>query len=213
MTIPAVSLPPPGPHEAQAEALLGILLAHEPFPGWSRAGLALALRAAGRDPAEGSVVFPNGGSDLLESFARLIDRRLAAAGGNIAETRISRRIRALVLTRLSLLHPHREAVRRAAAHVLPPLRQGRAVGLLARRADLFWRLAGDRAVDFSWYTKRATLGALYGATVLIWLDDPSPEGVRAAAFFDHGVKGLARIGEVRRRLEGLILRKASPSSA
>jgi len=38
------------------------------------------------------------------------------------------------------------------------------VGELARLADEMWFLAGDRSVDFSWYTKRATLSAVYAST-------------------------------------------------
>ena len=35
---------------------------------------------------------------------------------------------------------------------------------LARLADEMWFLAGDKSVDFSWYTKRATLSAIYAST-------------------------------------------------
>ena len=35
---------------------------------------------------------------------------------------------------------------------------------LARLADEMWFLAEDRSVDFSWYTKRATLSAVYAST-------------------------------------------------
>ena len=35
---------------------------------------------------------------------------------------------------------------------------------LARLADEMWFLAGDKSVDFSWYTKRATLSAVYAST-------------------------------------------------
>ena len=37
------------------------------------------------------------------------------------------------------------------------------MGELARLADEMWFLAGDRSVDFSWYTKRATLSAVYAS--------------------------------------------------
>ena len=35
---------------------------------------------------------------------------------------------------------------------------------LAKLADEMWFLSGDRSVDFSWYTKRATLSAVYAST-------------------------------------------------
>ena len=34
-----------------------------------------------------------------------------------------------------------------------------------RSADRMWRLAGDTASDFNHYTKRMTLGAIYGAVL------------------------------------------------
>ncbi len=191
---------PPQGHEARVEELLELFLAHEPFPGWSGAGLAVALRAAGRDPAEGAIFFPAGGADLLAEFAALIDRRLTEAARAIEETRLSRRIRALVLARFALLRPYREAVRRAASHFLRPGERAKALLFLARRADLFWRLAGDRAVNFSWYTKRAELAAIYGASLLVWLDDPSEDDARTAAFLDRRLAGVARLGQARAAL-------------
>src|SRR3546814_3582920 len=44
---------------------------------------------------------------------------------------------------------------------------------LWRTADAIWRAAGDEAADFSHYTKRATAGAVYSATLLVWLNDES----------------------------------------
>ena len=35
------------------------------------------------------------------------------------------------------------------------------------RADLMWRIAGDTSTDFNHYTKRMTLGAVYGSTLLV----------------------------------------------
>ena len=49
-------------------------------------------------------------------------------------------------------------------------------------AKLIWgtatrsgRLLGDTSDDYNWYTKRATLAGVYGATVLYWLGDDSRE--------------------------------------
>lgn len=45
-----------------------------------------------------------------------------------------------------------------------PENVGSSVAELARLSDEIWFLAGDRSVDFSWYTKRATLSAVYAST-------------------------------------------------
>ena len=42
-------------------------------------------------------------------------------------------------------------------------------------ADEIWFLAGDVAVDPSWYTKRASLSAIYTASELFMTNDQSPD--------------------------------------
>ena len=45
----------------------------------------------------------------------------------------------------------------------------------ANTVDAIWYAAGDSATDFNFYTKRGLLAAVYGATMLYWLDDRSPD--------------------------------------
>jgi ubiquinone biosynthesis protein COQ9 len=45
------------------------------------------------------------------------------------------------------------------------------LGLLV---DEIYHLAGDRSVDSSWYTKRASLAAIYGSAELYMTSDRSP---------------------------------------
>jgi len=49
------------------------------------------------------------------------------------------------------------------------------LGELARLADDIWFLAGDEAVDTSWYTKRASLSAVYAAAELFMTTDRTPD--------------------------------------
>lgn len=44
---------------------------------------------------------------------------------------------------------------------------------LAMLADEIWFLAGDKSVDSSWYTKRASLSAIYASTELFMTTDSS----------------------------------------
>jgi len=45
---------------------------------------------------------------------------------------------------------------------------------LGNLADEIWYLAGDKSVDFSWYTKRAQLSAVYASSELYMTTDKSP---------------------------------------
>lgn len=62
---------------------------------------------------------------------------------------------------------------------------------LASLSDEIWFLAGDVSVDTSWYTKRATLSAVYAASELFMTTDKS-EGFRDTREFLE-----RRLGDVR----------------
>ncbi|EFX00927.1 ubiquinone biosynthesis protein mitochondrial precursor [Grosmannia clavigera kw1407] len=46
---------------------------------------------------------------------------------------------------------------------------------LARLVDEIWALAGDTSADPSWYSKRASLSAIYASSELFMTTDPDPE--------------------------------------
>lgn len=62
---------------------------------------------------------------------------------------------------------------------------------LWRLADEIWFLAGDISVDTSWYTKRATLSAIYAATEVFQTQDQSTDFRDTEKFLD------SRLGELR----------------
>ena len=59
-----------------------------------------------------------------------------------------------------------------------------------------WRIAGDTSTDFNHYTKRMTLGAVYGSTLLAWLDDQSEGWTDTGAFLDRRIDDVMKIREV-----------------
>ena len=156
-----------------------------------------ALREAAGPDAD--LLFPGGAAELVEAYIDYADRRMVAeAAPIVAEERLSRRVRTLILTRLRQAEPEREAVRRSLALLSLPAHAGAAARSLARTVEAIWTSAGDNAADFSWYTKRAILAAVYAATLLYWLNDG--DGTRTEAFLDRRLAGVARIGKLRARL-------------
>ena len=68
---------------------------------------------------------------------------------------------------------------------------------LWRTVDLMWSLAGDRATDASYYTKRSLLAAVWSSTFLFWLDDRS-DGLEASwAFLERRIDNVMQIGRLR----------------
>lgn len=189
--------------DEERDRLLEAALAHVPFDGWSARSLFAGARDLGIDPGLARRLFPRGGDDLLGHVDRWADRRMAQAVDEHAlETmRVRDRIQALVLARLDALEPHREAMRRAVAARLLPANAVAAAGSTWKTADLIWRLAGDRARDSSWYTKRAILIGVLTATFLYWLDDRSSDGGSTRAFLDRRLDDALKIGRLRSRLD------------
>lgn len=65
---------------------------------------------------------------------------------------------------------------------------------LAKLADEIWFLAGDQAVDSSWYTKRATLSAIYSSAEVYMTQDKSPNFMETEQFLDNRLEDLTKIG-------------------
>lgn len=76
-----------------------------------------------------------------------------------------------------------------------PQNVGTSLAEMARLVDEIWYLAGDMSVDTSWYTKRASLAAVYASTELFMTTDRSPDYVETERFLDRRLASSRRLGE------------------
>lgn len=198
----------PPERSAERDAAIDAVLERVPAQGWTVRALRSALRDIGAEPDDAGLLFPGGGADMVEAFIDLTDRRMEAdaAEAGLAELRIPERVRAVIALRLARNRPHKEAVRRAVAVLAWPMNAALAARCAGRSIDAIWHAAGDRAADFSWYTKRASLGAVYAATVLYWLRDDSEDDEATLAFLDRRLEAIGRVGRLRRRAEARLRR-------
>nr|WP_245215335.1 COQ9 family protein [Pararoseomonas baculiformis] len=176
---------------------------HVPRLGWTTAALEAGLRDAGQEPAAHRWLFPRGPVGVVEAWIDLRDREMEdmAAREDLLALRIPARIRRLIEIRLRAAEPQREALRRATALLALPWNAGVAARSLGRTADAIWAAAGDSSADISWYTRRASLAAIYAATMAYWLREPG--GVPAALeFLDRRLEGLARMQRRRATKQG-----------
>ena len=185
------------------DALLLALLPNVPFDGWTRAGMRAAAVKAGIDLTELPLLFPGGPRDAAAWFGDWADRETVAAlkRRKIGALKIRERIAAGVLTRLEILLPHREAVRRALTLLATPTNLPLAAKLLYDTVDTIWHAAGDCSTDFNFYTKRGLLAGVYAATTLYWLDDRSEDTAATAAFLDRRLAEVTAIPKLRERIE------------
>jgi ubiquinone biosynthesis protein COQ9 len=195
------------------DRLLLAVLPNVPFDGWSVAALRAGARELGMTEAEALALFPRGGPELVASFSRWADRAMlaAASGADFEALKVRERIAAAIRARLKALEPHREASRHALALLALPQHVPLGLRLLYDTVDAAWYAAGDTATDFNFYTKRGLLAAVYGATMLYWLDDRSAGGVDTEAFLDRRIADIMAIPKLTRRLGEIVDRLPNPA--
>jgi ubiquinone biosynthesis protein COQ9 len=186
---------------AERDAAIEAMLPNVPFDGWTIRALRSGLAASGLPADEAPILFPDGAADMIAVFCDLADRRMAEAAAAVTEPRLSKRVQAVIEQRLAMNRPHKEAIRRAVAVLALPRNARVAAAITARTVDAIWHAAGDRSADFSWYTKRAILTAVYSATLLFWLRDASEDDADTRAFLARRMQGVGRLMRARNRAD------------
>ena len=190
-------------HLAKARAaVVAAALPHVAFDGWSDRTLAAAVEDTGVDPGLARLAFPRGGVDLALAFHDQKDAELAAdlASADLLGLRFRDRVAYAVMRRLELLAGEREAVRRAAALFALPTHAADGARAIWRTADTIWKALGDDSHDFSWYSKRATLSAVWSSALLYWLGDDSPGASATREFVARRIDNVMQVEGVKARI-------------
>lgn len=127
---------------------------------------------------------------------------------------VREKLLAAMKIRIRLQQPYRAHYAQALALQAMPQNALRAAQLTALMVDEMWHWAGDRSADFSWYTKRATLAAIYHATELHWMSAADGGGGGggderdtwrfAEGALADGARGGAAIGQAVREASTLM---------
>ena len=178
--------------ENPREGLLEAILPHVVFDGWTDA----AFRAAASDLAMAMPLAraycPRGAGDLAADYHRQGDRAMTVALATASVDGMRFRDKVALALRLRLDAADREIVRRGAAHFALPQNAASGAGLIWGTADAVWTALGDRSDDINWYSKRASLSAVYSATVLYWLGDDSEGHSATWDFLDRRIEDVMR---------------------
>ena len=106
-----------------------------------------------------------------------------------------------IKTRLELQLPFYDRWAEALALVASPNVIPRASEQFASLIDDIWFYAGDKSTNINWYTRRATVAAVYRMTELFMMQDESPDFADTWAFLDRRLGDLEKMGENRLELE------------
>ena len=195
--------------DAAKDAVLDAALAHVPFDGWSAATLAAATADSGVAPGLVTALFPRGAVDLALAYHyrgdALMKERFAAE--NHQGLRYSEKVARAVRLRLEVASD-KEAVRRGTTLFALPQHAADGAKAIWGSADAIWHALGDTSTDLNWYTKRATLSAVYGSTVLFWLGDDSSNHQATWEFLDRRIENVMQIEKLKSKMRDNPLSKA-----
>jgi ubiquinone biosynthesis protein COQ9 len=174
------------------------------FDGWTPQAVDSTAAQLGVGPVQARLAMPKAQPGMIDLYIQEVDRALEAyfTPERLSGLKIREKIRGLVWRRLEIMGPAREAVRRALAVLAMPQNLPLALKISWRTADQMWRIAGDTSTDFNHYTKRMTLGAVYGSTLLVWLDDQSEGWADTAAFLDRRIDDVMRFEKFKAEWRG-----------
>lgn len=180
-------------------ALAPLIARNAAFDGWSVAALESSAAELGLDPDVAVLAFKRDAMAMVDGWIESVDLELARRlpVDKLNAMKIRDRITALLATRLEIMNPDREALRRAMAIMAMPQNLVRAAKIGWRSADRMWRLAGDTASDFNHYTKRATLSAVYGSTLSVFVNDESDDFADTRAFLDRRIDNVMQFEKVK----------------
>jgi ubiquinone biosynthesis protein COQ9 len=185
-------------------AVIAAALPHVAFDGWTDRTLAQAVEDAGVDAGLSRLAFPRGGIDLALAFHRQRDAALTddLATSDLLGLRFRDRIAFALMRRLELVQADREAVRRGVALFALPHHAADGARAVWHTTDTIWTALGDTSRDFNWYSKRATLSAVYSAALLYWLGDDSPGATATREFIGRRIDDVMRFEEVKAKIRG-----------
>jgi len=187
---------------ALKSAMVEAALPHIAFDGFTDKLMDRAAKEAAASKADMLRLFPNGALSLLEAYSESVDtemeKRLAKL--KLAAMPMRKRIATAVKTRLALLRPHKEAARRAVAHLTLPPNVALGAKLVFRTVDSMWRAAGDVSTDFNFYTKRAILTGVYSATLMRWFTDDSADESATDAFLAARIENVMQFEKFKGRV-------------
>ena len=171
---------------------------HVAFDGWGVETFKAAIADADIDPALARSLCPRGATDLAVTYHQMGDAAMVAALGDsdMNGMRFRDKVAHAIRLRLAAVDD-KEVVRRGSTLFALPHMAPEGAKLIWGTADAIWTALGDTSDDVNWYTKRATLSAVYGSVVLYWLGDDSVDGQATDAFIDRRIDDVMQFERVK----------------
>ena len=142
--------------------------------------------------------FPLGLNDVLFHFSTIINKRLHSLSENkLNNLGITEKIRFLVINRLKIISEYEICFNNIKKHLTAPANLLFTNKLLFSISDELWFLAGDKSLDFNFYSKRLILMKIYTKTFFTWIKDNSKDNLLTNETLDMQLRRVSKIGKYK----------------
>ncbi|XP_017472921.1 PREDICTED: ubiquinone biosynthesis protein COQ9, mitochondrial-like isoform X3 [Rhagoletis zephyria] len=188
--------------------ILEAALSHVPTLGWTRNAIVKGAEEAGF-PSVVHGMFPEGGYALVSYFYGKCNdevvRRLQedTQNGTLAVGDPLDFLVRAVRTRLEMIIPYKAQWPQALALIAMPQNAATSLAQVLTLVDDICYYAGDRSVDFGWYTRRIGLATILKMTELFMLQDSSIDHAKTWEFLKNRMDEAVQIQMMLSQTEGM----------
>lgn len=174
-----------------------------PFDGWSDEVLQKAAMDSGFPADYAKIAFKNGSIDAIKLFLNQIDEKVQERidRKKMDAMKVREKIFYILSLRFEVMEKQKAVIRKTTQFLAMPAHLCEATKMLWEVASNIWYLIGDKSVDFNYYTKRATLAAVYSSSLLYWLNDNESGGLQPTLdFMRRRINNAVEFGAVKGKI-------------
>lgn len=151
-----------------------------------------------------SSFFPKGINDVFLHFNEMIRLKLHdSTKKKLKKLSVSEKIKFLLFSRLEILEKEKINFKPLLRYLILPHNLLFTNRLLFKVCDEIWFLAGDKSLDFNYYSKRIILMNIYSTGLIYWIFDKSPKKIKSNEFISKQIKNVSKIGKFKYRVKNI----------
>ncbi|AFX98683.1 COQ9 family protein [Candidatus Endolissoclinum faulkneri L2] len=171
--------------------------------GWTRKSLVKGACSIGYAPTDVDIAFPLGVREAVMCWLSLTDACMEsdARDCDLVKLRIREKVVLSVRLRLEKALPYKDVVRRTLSFMCVPGNMHIMTASLFNTVDSIWLICGDMSNDYTYYTRRILLSAVFSSTLIYWLDDNSDNHADTWAFLNRRIDDVMGASKVINKLK------------
>lgn len=178
------------------------------FEGWNQHTLEKAVIEAGLEKNYATVIYPGKIVEFTAEFVGICNREALekAVESGLDKLRITQKAEEIIYQRIKSYHfklKNLEGVKKFAAYSANPANIPASLRNIYEFSSDTWYIMGDKSTDFSYYTKRLSLSAIYTKSMLYSLSDKSDNLQQTKIFIQKSIDGLMKINKLKSRIKDL----------